>query len=117
MSLSTLDKGKRRALPEDEEPIPAEENASSSDSTSDSDSDSETDSEVSETSSESDEEDEITQDVLDSLLEKARQSASKSSSGASGVAFNGEEDVIQLEKDEKETYVSHYYRATHIFLI
>ena len=115
MSLSFLDKGKRRALPEDEEPIPAEENASSSDSTSDSDS--ETDSEVSETSSESDEEDEITQDVLDSLLEKARQSASKSSSGASGVAFNGEEDVIQLEKDEKETYVSHYYRATHIFLI
>ena len=115
MSLSTLDKGKRRALPEDEEPIPAEENASSSDSTSDSES--ETDSEVSETSSESDEEDEITQDVLDSLLEKARQSASKSSSGASGVAFNGEEDVIQLEKDEKETYVSHYYRATNLFLI
>ena len=115
MSLSTLDKGKRRALPEDEEPIHAEENASSSDSTSDSES--ETDSEVSETSSESDEEGEITQDVLDSLLEKARQSASTSSSGASGVAFNGEEDVIQLEKDEKETYVSHYYRATKIFLI
>ncbi|KAI0084830.1 Fcf2 pre-rRNA processing-domain-containing protein [Irpex rosettiformis] len=91
MPPTTLDKGKGRALPEDEETILIEEeNASSSSSSS----------EASNTSSESEGEDEITQDVLDSLLEKARQSARASASGV--VTFEGEEDVIQLGKDETE---------------
>lgn len=115
MSLTTLDKGKGRALPAGEEHIPLEEeeNAGSSSSSSSSSSDSESDSDDSDASSSSDSDsdnsedsEEVTQDVLNSLLEKARQSALASTSGASGVVpFDGEEDVIQLEKDETDAYV------------
>lgn len=114
MSLTTLDKGKGRALPEDDEHIPLEEeeNAGSSSSTSDSDSESDSDDGSDASSSsysdsdDSEDSEEVTQDVLNSLLEKARQSALASTSGASGaVPFDGEEDVIQLEKDETDAYV------------
>ncbi|KAI0755418.1 Fcf2 pre-rRNA processing-domain-containing protein [Irpex lacteus] len=110
MSLTTLDKGKGRALPEDEEHIlhEEEEDAGSSSSTSDSDSESDSDDTDASSSSDSDSNDsedseEVTEDILNSLLEKARQSALASTSGASGVVpFDGEEDVIQLEKDETD---------------
>ncbi|KAI0684920.1 hypothetical protein BC835DRAFT_1310293, partial [Cytidiella melzeri] len=97
MSLTAFDKGKERALPEDEEIEGVEEDAESP-SEWHSDSDSDSDSNLS--LQDSDSEEEITQQFLDSLLQKARQNAI----AASVVTF--EEDVIQLGKDETEPFAN-----------
>ena len=101
MSVSAADKGKGRALPEDEELEIAEEREEVSSSASDSASDSDSDSN-SETSEDSESEDEITQEQLDALLEKARQNAVASSSSGGTISFN-EEDIIDLGDNTDST--------------
>ena len=98
MSAAVLDKGKGKALPQEQEHLEAEKyisSGSSSDSDTDSDSDSSND-------SASDSEEEITQEQLDSLLERARQNAlSRSSNLPPQNTFEDGADMIQLGDDEE----------------
>ena len=105
MSVTSLDKGKQKALPEEIEvtsrPSSRSGSYSSSDSSSsnsDSDSDSSTD-------------DEITQEYLDSLLEKARRNVAQASSskGQPEDNFAGGDEVIQLDGEEEEKCVIQHY--------
>ncbi|OCH88696.1 Fcf2-domain-containing protein [Obba rivulosa] len=92
MSLTALQKGKGRALPDEEvEEPPSEDVALVLDSESSEESDSDSDLE----SSASDSEEEITQEFLNSLLEKARRNAQEKSSASRSQA-GGEEDVMHL---------------------
>jgi hypothetical protein len=98
MTLTAIDKGKRKAIPEIHEEAFKSGSGSSSASSSDSDTSSDSDSE----------EDEITPEYLESLLEKARQNAAASR----GVRQNNngahEEDVIKLHESTKEYVVSRF---------
>ena len=119
MAVTTLEKGKGRARPEDIEEDEVERtsaaSASSEDSdSSDSDSDSDSSSDDSSSDSDSDSEsgDEVTQEFLDSLLERARQNARAKVKQASAVE-GGEEEFIHLGSDDedeakKEKYVQYY---------
>lgn len=105
MAVTTRDKGKGKALPEEHQADDIEHAASSA-SASSSGSDTDSDSDTSDDSESED--DEITQEQLDSLLEKARQKAlSSSSQEVPQIAFSGEEEVIRLGNDEDadERYV------------
>ncbi|KAJ2978324.1 hypothetical protein NUW54_g11300 [Trametes sanguinea] len=114
MSVTSLEKGKGRARPEDLENeeataaaatlASAGSNASESDASSDSSDDSsgsDSDASTSDSDSDSDSEEEVTQEFLESLLARARQNAAKSATkqAASG---NGEEEFIQLGSDDED---------------
>ncbi|THH09264.1 hypothetical protein EW146_g8727 [Bondarzewia mesenterica] len=96
MPLTTLDKGKGKALPEPSHVLHASQFSSSTSSESDSDSDSD--------SSVSDSDDEVTQEYLDSLLEKARQSivaSARSEEDAVEKKRGDEEEIIDLEPHQE----------------
>ncbi|KAJ3551537.1 hypothetical protein NM688_g4646 [Phlebia brevispora] len=101
MSLTTLDKGKGKALLEKEVHEEVEQElASASSSASDSETDSDSD-----TSDDSESEDDIIQEQLKSLLEKARQNAlSKAGSQMAQNDSQQEEEIIRLGdgEDSKE---------------
>lgn len=95
MAVTIPDKGKEKALPEDEE---FDEGSSTS-----SDSDSDSDSDISSDSDDSESEEAITEEYLESLLEQARQNAAASSSKTTASSAFVDEDIIKLgEEDEQE---------------
>lgn len=102
MTIALLEKGKGRALPENnEEQIePAEKEDARSDSGLDS-SDSESDSSSSSSTSD-DEEDEISQEFLDSLLEQARRNLSAKPQPTPSTSAE-EEEIIHLGSSEDTT--------------
>lgn len=101
MSVTSLDKGKGKALPEDIEVVSRSSSRSRSSSSSDS-SDSDLDSDSSDTSSD----EEITQEYLDSLLEKARKNAARALSAKQQSRDNDDfaegDEVIKLDEEEDE---------------
>lgn len=106
MSLTAAEKGKGRALPQDDlEVIERDENHKTT-SVVDSDSDSsESDSEDNTAGSyTSDEEDEVSEEFMESLLEKARQNMSAKKQAAALEAEENDE-VIKLGVDETEACV------------
>lgn len=104
MSVTSLYKGKGRALSEETEVVSRSSSRSRSSSSDSSDSDSDSDSDNSS-------DDEITQEYLDSLLEKARQNVARPSNfkTQSTDNFAGGDEVIKLSEGEEDEqrYFSH----------